>query len=323
LRARAAVFFAACLAAFGCGSDFAPKNAVRGVRILAARADLPYARPGETVHVEALAHDGRKTPAEPMRLFWFPAPCIDPPGGQYFGCYPLFDAVFPVGVDLTPVLHEAKDVSITVPADALARTTARPGQGERFATAWVFMVACPGHVERVPRRSGLALNALPVGCFSASGQALAPEDFVFGYTRIFVFESRRNALPKLDGITFEGSRVDAVAGIVTKCEKDPRTNACKSRKLDALFADSIAEPDPDNVSVDGQVGRETVYVDWFTSAGEFEDNRRILFDGNLGRPPKATVDFTPPEQPMKGTGWAVLHDNRGGTTWLEFPLQIE
>ncbi len=42
-----------------CGSDFTPKNEVNGVRILAAKADQPYVRPGESVRIQLLAHDGR------------------------------------------------------------------------------------------------------------------------------------------------------------------------------------------------------------------------------------------------------------------------
>lgn len=37
------------------------------MRILAVRADLPYAHPGENVKLEALVVDGRPSPAVPMR----------------------------------------------------------------------------------------------------------------------------------------------------------------------------------------------------------------------------------------------------------------
>ena len=95
----AATVIAAC-----CSSNFTPKNEITGVRILAARADQPYAKPGESVHLQVLAHDGRAAKPEPMRLFWFPVPCVNPPAGQPYGCYPAFHALFPTGVDLTPTL---------------------------------------------------------------------------------------------------------------------------------------------------------------------------------------------------------------------------
>ena len=319
------VFVTAFSLVLGCGSDFAPKNQVSAIRILAARADQPYARPGEAVHIEGLVEDARKAPARPMRVFWFPAPCVDPVGFQYFGCFPSFEALFPSGVDLTPSLAEGTEVTVTIPQDALANVVLRPGQRERFATAYVFMVACAGHVERVPRRGGLGPNAIPVACFDESGRELGPEDFVFGYTRVFVFEQRRNAIPSLDGVTFQGKPVDPAAGIVTgRCVAEDPNGDCKSTvKLDVVFSDAAAEVDPDNVDEDGKVGRETLYVDWFTSVGKFTTDRKILFDGQLGRTPKSAIELSPPRDPAKGTIWAVLHDNRGGTSWLELPIEIE
>lgn len=318
-----AVLAAAFAVIVGCSSDFAPKNQVTGIRILAARADIPYARPGESVRVQGLVHDGRAAPASPMRVFWFPAPCVDPIAGQYYACFPLFEALYPLGVDLTTSLVEGDEVTIAVPEDALAGSVARPGQGERYATAFVFMVACAGHVERVARRGDLGPNALPVACFDDAGRRLGADDFVFGFTRVFVFEERRNAIPELDGVTFEGAPVDPEVGVVTgTCVKDS-SGECKTVKLDVRFDDAAAEVDPDNVDSTGKVGRETIYVDWFTSIGKFQTNRKILFDGNLGRTPKAAIDFSPPASPGRGTVWAVLHDNRGGTSWLAFPLMIE
>jgi hypothetical protein len=307
-----------------CGSDFTPKNAVRGIRILAASADLPYARPGESVRVEALTHDGRPSrPADSpsrMRIYWFPAPCIDPPGGQYYACYPLFEALYPTGVDLGPALVEGNATRIKIPENALADAVVRPGQDERFATAYVFMVACAGHVERVPRRSGLALNALPLGCIGPNGETLGGDDFIVGFTRVFVFESRRNSVPSMGEITFDGRPVDPGAGIVTnRCGKK---DSCTSVPLDLRVRDEDAEIDPDNVDADGVVGRETIYVDWFTSVGELDANRKVLIDGALGRPPKTMIEFTPPEQALSGTVWAVLHDNRGGTTWRTIPINV-
>lgn len=323
MRSFVLALVASALALVGCGDDFAPKNAVRGVRILAARADQPYARPGESVRVQLLAHDGRTAPASPMRLFWFPVPCVDPIGVDSSFCYPAIEALFPLRTDLTPSLVEGKEATFAIPADALARAVVRPGQRERSATAYAFVAACAGHLERVARRSGLGQNALPVGCFDAAGRQLGAEDFVFGFTRIFVFDERRNAPPVLDGLVHEGKPIDPAVGIETGiCVKDEQ-DECKTTKLDVRFPDSNAEIDPDNFDTEGNVGRETIYVDWFTSIGEFESDRKIVYDGKLGRPPKGTeIEFSPPALPGKGTVWAVLHDNRGGTNWIEFPLVI-
>jgi hypothetical protein len=217
-----------------------------------------------------LADDGRTAPADPMRLFWFPAPCVDPPGGQHYNCYPFFDTL-PTGVDRTPVLHEVPvtkaETTITIPPNALAKALARPGVKEPFATAYVFMVACAGHVERIHLRSGLGPNQLPIACFDAKGDELDPDAFVFGFTRVFVFETRRNAIPSFDAVTFQGASIDPAKGVVTgKCVRDNRGN-CNTVKLDVTYPDSSSEIDPDNVDAHGHVGRETLYVDWFSTVG--------------------------------------------------------
>ena len=93
--------------------------------------------------------------------------------------------------------------------------------------------------------------------------------------------------------------------------------------LDVRFADAAAEVDPDNIDEHGKTGRETLYVDWFTSIGRFSGDRKILFDGQLGRMPQSPIDLSPPSTPGKGKVWAILHDNRGGTSWLEVPIEIQ
>jgi hypothetical protein len=324
-RLPASIFALAAGLVAACSSDFTAKNQINGVRILAARAEQPYARPGESVRIQALAHDGRvASGGEPMKLFWFPTPCL-PPAGQFYLCYPAVDALFPLGVDLTPSLVEGKEVTVTIPPEALANAIVLPGQKVRNASAYVFMMACPGHVERVPKRGGLGPNQLPVGCVNSRGERLPDDQFVFGYTRVFVFEERRNAIPNLEGATFEGKPIDPAVGIrTTRCSTPGDNDQCEQKvKLDVVWNDAAAEIDPDNIDENGNVGRETIYVDWFASVGRFAGDRKILFDGNRGRTPKSEMDFNPPAGPVKGTVWAVLHDNRGGTSWLEFPLEIK
>ncbi len=309
------------LLATSCGSDFDPKSSVKTVRVLAIRSELPYARPGETVKLEALVHDARISPPEPMRFYWFPLPCIDPPLGQYYGCYPAFEALFPPRVDLTPYLPQGTTVSIPIPADALANHQPRPGlTGEPTATGYVFFMACAGHVERVPRPTNLDPNALPVGCFSSGGQRLGQEDFIFGFTRVFVFPERRNAIPVPSGLTKGGEPIDPkVPLVIPPCMKDP----CETVELDMRVDDAAAEIDPENFGPDGNQGRETLYVDWFTTIGKMGADRKILWDPFLGRPPKTVVTYEPPREPGTGKLWGVLHDNRGGVTWIEVNVEIK
>lgn len=315
--------------ALACNDDPYPnKSQVASVRILAVRADLPYAHPGETVKLEALVADGRSRQTLPLRTMWFPVPCVDPPGGQYYDCYPALEAAFPIGVDLTSQLVEGTTHSITIPADALANVAPQPGRsGEPIVTAWTFMVACAGHVERIPRSGRLAANAAPFACFGADGKQLPAEEAVFGFTRVSVTATRRNAIPTLKQIVVRGVPVDPEKGIsLPRCERDLYETItdedCNGVGMAIVFDDADAEIDPDNLGADGRPGRETIYSDWYVTFGRFRQDRRIEWDPFKGRPEIPDILYEPPRSPGKGTLWAVLHDNRGGTSWTSVPIEI-
>ena len=79
------------LAVSACGpSGFDPESLIESVRILATRSDQPYAKPGATVHSQVLAVDGRQDAgpgAEPMRVFWLPFVCVNPPNDTFYSCF--------------------------------------------------------------------------------------------------------------------------------------------------------------------------------------------------------------------------------------------
>jgi len=84
---------ASCLAACG-PSDFDPSTLIESVRILASRSDQPFAKPGATVRSQVLAVDGRPDASsnEPMRVFWLPFVCVNPPNDAYYACFSQFEA---------------------------------------------------------------------------------------------------------------------------------------------------------------------------------------------------------------------------------------
>ena len=240
---------------------------------------------------------------------------------QYYGCYPAVEALFPLKVDLTPYLAQGNSITVAIPNDALAKFEQRPGlSAEPSATAFVFFMACGGQVERVPRPTNQDPNAVPLGCFTAGGQRLKQEDFVFRFTRVFVFKERRNTIPTTSGLIRDGQPVDLKSSLViAPCMKEQ----CDTVELDLGFDERSAEIDPENVGPDGNQGRETLYVDWFSSIGKMGSNRKILWDPFLGKPPKTFVTYEPPREPGIGKIWGVLHDNRGGVIWVETQVEIK
>ncbi len=315
--------------AFACDDEpFPNKSQVDSVRVLAVRADLPYARPGETVKVEALVVDGRADRPRPMRVWWFPTPCVNPTGGRYYDCFPRLETRYPLGVDLGPQLVEGTTTTVLIPDDALAGVTPDPARSaEPIATSFSFFFACAGHVRRIERSRRLAENAAGFGCFDETDRQLPPSEGVFGFTRVTVTPTRRNAIPTLKGLVLRGNPIDPVKGTaIPRCDRgllETLADDCDSLGMAAIWDDADAELDPDNVGPDGTPGRETIYTDWYVTIGRFEQERRIEFDPFTGRPEVVDVLYEPQRTPGTGLIWAVLHDNRGGTSWTSVPITLE
>jgi hypothetical protein len=307
---RALPVFAAVALVAGCGNNFDPASRIASVRILAARADRPYARPGDSVQVDLLAVDGRADRSRPMALFWIPAPCINPPDDAYYACYPSFEALFARGVDLTSALAAGPAFSFPIPADALEA-------GAAFGSAVVFAMACAGHVQYVGQRGPSPLG-VPFACFDDGGAELGPDTFVFAYARIFVSAALTNANPVIDALTFDGQRVQPGAGItLDNCPAAP----CPGTPIDVVVPADSQEIDPTNVAVDGTVAREGIWVDYYLTGGKVKYDVRVLYDAAAGRVPSA-VDLEAPAAPGEHELWAVVHDNRGGVAWLEVPIHV-
>lgn len=298
-----------------CGSDFDPSSQVGSVRILATRADKPYARPGDTVVLELLAADGRRQPGRPMALSWLPAPCINPPGGSYYDCYPGFAALYKPGVDLSASLVGGSTASYDIPSAVIDESSALQ-TGVPFANVFAFSMACAGHVQYVGQRTSRP-QAVPFGCFDDAGSELGADDFVFGFARVFVFTERTNANPVIDGLLFAGAPVDIAAGItIDHCPEVNDTDSdCPTMPLDVVVPASSQEPDPSFVDASGNVRSEGIWVNYYLTDGAVENDLQFLYDATTGRVPDTENALSGPEFPGDQTLWAVVRDSRGGVTW--------
>jgi len=66
---------------------FDPQSKVDSVRLFVVKADKPYAKPGETVTLEALLADGRKDRPRAAKLYWIPILCLNPRDDLYYLCF--------------------------------------------------------------------------------------------------------------------------------------------------------------------------------------------------------------------------------------------
>ena len=336
----ALVLGALAVSAASCASDFDPIGKLKTVRILATRVDKPYAKPGDTVTFETLAYDARPDKTRPMKLSWIPLPCINPTNDLYYLCFQQLaaasggadggmpapgspGALLRPGVDLTPFLPSGPTYSFTLPTDIIDKHPPVPGSADLYGLAIVFNIACAGHVEITPIDPGdIRKQQVPIGCFDENHTRLGADDFVIGIQRVYAYSDRTNANPILDHLVFEGQPVDLTQGIAIDHCTAAKSRDCAQLKLDTVVPDGSWETNPGDTDVAGTVRNEQIWVDYYSTIGDFSGDARLLFDPAQGRVSESEVKYQSPFDPGDGVIFAVVHDNRGGAAWAQFPVHV-
>jgi hypothetical protein len=326
---------------------FRDEATIAGVRIMASQASPPYAKPGESVKMEVLAYDGRASKPEPMQVYWLPFVCNDPPGDAYYACFQQFasggagadggaeggagaaDAgpgirLPPPGVALP--LPASPSFEFTMPLDAVTSHPIVAGTPTPYGLAILFNIACAGHLELLPRDTSSDNPVeVPIGCFDASHNRLGPDDYVFGFTRVYAFDTVTNANPVIDHIDVEGMPVDLTRGFTTDhCTASRRAN-CGHVHVGPVVPPDSWELNPELRDANGVVLHEEIWADFYSTFGQFNDSARLLYDaakGSLGGPSATDNAFLPPDTAGDGLLWIVVHDSRGGASWAQVPVHV-
>jgi hypothetical protein len=291
------------LSAVACGSDFDPGSRIVGTRVIAVRADKPYAAPGEQVNIEAIAYD---TLGRPLQWGW--TTCVDPRSTTVTGCLAkvLEDA------QKTPpsfAIGDGKNTfALTIPSDALSRL---PAEARGSAYVGALIVTCPGKIQ-------LQNAEVPIACIDASGRSLRLDEFEIGVKRIFVREKDRNANPKIDSITWDGAAwAEGDVKEVTPCPSrdENRYDRCDGEKH-TIAATPTADSYESGTDERGDTFAEQVIAQYYATEGLFEYDVRI---GNLpstGGVARAGASGT------TVTIWFVLRDDRGGLAWTSRSVKV-
>ena len=345
LRKARAVLFAVVVAgvlgafSYACGpAGFDPQAKLGSVRVLSTRTDKPYAKPGDDVTVEMLAVDGRKTPKQPMKIYWLPFVCENPVGDLYYACFaPLLGdggagdgggadagtAIFRPGLDITPFLKEGTKYAFKIAPDIITRHKPVAGSVAPYGLAITFAVACAGHVRTVAIDPNNANpQKVPIGCFDDDGNALGADDFVFTFSRVYVYDKITNANPEIEQVLFDGKPVDLTQGVVV----DRCTTAdadCAKHPIDLKIPDSTWELDVGALGKDGTTLGEQVYGLYYYTVDRVEKEGRLLFDPSTGRVSDSANNFIAQSVPGNGRVYVVVHDNRGGVGWVDFPVYVK
>jgi hypothetical protein len=308
------------LAALSCGVTFSPPSLINSVRVLAIQANPPYAAPGVQVQLQILAFDGRATQPTPMTVAWVPQACFDPPDDVYYACYAPLAAAFTPGQDVTSLLVPGNTFSFTMPSDVITNHGAVK-TSDPYGLGLTFAVACAGHVEY----TGFSTqnpSANPVGCFDDDGNALDANSFVFAYSMVYSFGDRTNANPLISNLTFNGNPIDPTAGITVSTCTAENSAKCPTSDIDTVVPASSQELDPGTVDTNGNPLKEEIWVDYYATGGSLSDQTDILYDPSLGALPSSPTKLTAPNAAAELVFFAVVHDNRGGVSWIQVPLHV-
>jgi hypothetical protein len=350
LGALALTFLASPALSSGCAASFDPPARVSTLRVLGITADKPYAAPGDEVTFEMTYFDGFEdedgSGPRPIQITWLGG-CFDPPSDQYFACY---EQIAEIVRGITPESPPPEGLvsqgigfnkfTLKLPEDIISRRPP-PDYGPHYGIAYVFFAACAGKVQPVlPDGTGRAPD-FPLGCFDDAGNRLGSESFVPGYTQIYAFaDGRSNNNPVIQGLTLNGKEIpgsDEFDKIPTvkvcplsdeerrtpRCDREADISDCAAYTLEALIDPSVVEVDPDATAEDGGQLTETLWVSYFSDAGDISPGIKLVNDPVSGFNGELAVTFIPPPEPGITTIWAVLRDARGGSHILTRFIRVE
>jgi hypothetical protein len=337
-----AIASAIALSSASCGvQDFDPISKLDSVRILASRADKPYAKPGETVNLEVLAVDARAKRPKPMEIYWIPFVCQNPLNDAYFACFTqaLRDggadgaasgdgganpiARLQPGVDLTPFLPKGPTYSFTMPQDIIETHPVVEGAKAPYGLAIVFNIACAGRVKLDSIDPSRGPQQIPIGCFDDDDNRLGPNDYVLGFTRVYAYDERRNQNPSIAGLSLDGVKIDPAQGFVMDTCKTQLRRDCPKLKIETLVNEDQQEVDPEDIDPDGVARREQIYVSYYATTGQLSDSARLLYDPKRGKISNNYVEYQPANEVGDGAFFAVVKDNRGGASWIQVALHAK
>jgi hypothetical protein len=330
------------LAMASCGpSDFSPETLINSVRVMASKASEPYAAPGDNVDLEVLAYDGRPEKAEPMKIYWLPFACENPAADAYYGCFASIASGGAIasdggvvtadagaassgggltslqpGTDISAFLPTGPRYSVAIPADAISAHPVVQGSTAPYGLVIVFNMACAGHVQLLARDSQNP-QQVPLGCFDTEGNQLTPDDYVFGYTRVYAYAPDggvSNANPVLTDVRVGNQVIDTQQGFTV-----PKGTTVD---IDTDVPLSDWEVTPDKQS-NGDLLHETIYAEYFVTIGKVDDQVRILYDSIQGKVSPTNTKFEAPDDPQDGFIWIIIHDNRDGATWVQVPIHVQ
>lgn len=226
--------------------------------------------------------------------------------------------------------------------------TQDPRQPE-LGSLFMWYALCPGELKF----DDSVEEGFPLICLDDDGNPLGPDDYVLGYSQIYVYEDLVNRNPVMrPGMEIDGERVDACVGVECLADtSEPPTEcgdgvACldvctKSNEDDcdevdikpivpqAFTCNDDGEPDAngdgecanaerDEVAFEAYDRNQTeqMWIRYYADQGRMSSEVRLLNDALQGWNSDYGTKLRVPTEPGPVTIWAVAADNRGGQNWV-------
>ena len=282
----------------GCGGDFDPGSRVTDLRVLAVRADAPYAAPGAAVHLEALVVN----PSE-RELTWGWGLCVNPASSTAPGCLAGLDAS-------TVVIERSRSTfDFALPDDVV---TSVPTAARAHAAVGAVVVACPGDLSQQG-------GSLPFRCIdAATGRALGTDAFVVGVKRVFARMTDKNDNPVIARVKWDGAdwTPSDVKEVVPCDESGNDYGACSADEQHVITIDVAEASTEFGIDSFGASFREQVVVQYYASEGIFEHDVRLASDAATGWTARSAAAGRTVQM------WFVVRDDRGGVAWVERQVRV-
>jgi hypothetical protein len=311
VRAAALAALALVVAA-GCGgAGFEPASNIKGLRVLALQKEPAYARPDETVQMKLLYWDGKVGEGSSRNIAFDFLQCDDPAADLYYGCFdhglePLLGASAPSSMgDDAPIVT----LSATIPSSII-----RPKFPIAYGLKYIFFSACAGQLGLDPSPDGF-----PLACFDDQMKKLGPDDFVPGYSAIYVYAELRNANPVVDADLVPSLPADMH---VARCTESDRGN-CPTFDVKPMIDPASAEVDPLATDANGGKLKEQLWIAYLATGGDFTKDLRLVNDATTGWNDDYGTKFRAPATAGPVHLFGIVHDNRGGVAWAQKRIIVD
>jgi len=289
---------AALLLCAGCQSNFEPASYVNGLRVLAIKAEPPEVAPGESSTLTALAVD---TAGNTIDNQW--SRCNVAPGPS------------DPAVSLTCVSTDAGAPAITQlgSGDRITVTMPQVTAQQLGVPDYTFGVFVPFRL----RTDGLATPGIDAG--------IGIDEIISFYRlRLATGLEARNTNPRLAGVFVVGGTDGGADSITPLDNAHPLTMASGDKIVLRALIDATSIEKFLIVDGDPRQGQFTLVEEqprmlWYATAGSFEHQVTSLNDADTGF---ALDVHVPDVLPAAITLWVVVHDERGGTDFLQRSITV-